>query len=68
MAGVQNKSTINETKEQIYNTMLKDLTNGCVEDISVKAGFIGEVGSCWPIHGITNIQLSLIHFNLHKEL
>ncbi|XP_073974327.1 phosphotriesterase-related protein [Rhodnius prolixus] len=50
VAGVQNKSTINETKEQIYNTMLKDLTNGCVEDISVKAGFIGEVGSCWPIH------------------
>uniref|UniRef100_A0A069DT59 Uncharacterized protein n=1 Tax=Panstrongylus megistus TaxID=65343 RepID=A0A069DT59_9HEMI len=50
VAGVQNNNTLNETTEQIYKTMLKDLTDGYEEDNSVKAGFIGEVGSSWPMH------------------
>lgn len=35
----------------MYNLMLKELTEGCVNCPEVKAGFIGEVGSSWPITG-----------------
>ncbi|CAD6242147.1 GSCOCG00009422001-RA-CDS [Cotesia congregata] len=41
------KDLINE--EQMYNLILKELTEGCEEYPSIKAGFIGEVGSSWPI-------------------
>ncbi|KAK0180247.1 hypothetical protein PV327_005912 [Microctonus hyperodae] len=36
-------------EESMYNLMLKELTEGCVNYPEVKAGFIGEVGSSWPI-------------------
>ncbi|KAG6460646.1 hypothetical protein O3G_MSEX012117 [Manduca sexta] len=39
----------NITTEQMYNHMLQELTEGCVDDITVKAGFMGEVASVWPI-------------------
>ncbi|OAD56321.1 Phosphotriesterase-related protein, partial [Eufriesea mexicana] len=37
------------TKEHMYNVILKEMTLGCEECPDVKAGFIGEVGSTWPI-------------------
>lgn len=51
IADVQTNSTLNLTKEQMYDYMLNELTVGCSADNEVKAGFIGEVGSVWPIHG-----------------
>ncbi|KYN37020.1 Phosphotriesterase-related protein [Trachymyrmex septentrionalis] len=49
LASTQNASTLNMTKEEMYNLMCKELEEGCVEYPEVKAGFIGEVGSNWPI-------------------
>ncbi|CAL7943704.1 unnamed protein product [Xylocopa violacea] len=37
------------SKEEMYDVMLKEMTTGCEECPDVKAGFIGEVGSSWPI-------------------
>lgn len=37
------------SKENMYNVILKEMTIGCEEYPDVKAGFIGEVGSIWPI-------------------
>ncbi|XP_067206567.1 phosphotriesterase-related protein-like isoform X2 [Linepithema humile] len=56
-ASVQNDSNLNFTHEEIYNKLLNDLTNeieGSYQigdsNNKIKAGFIGEVGSSWPIH------------------
>lgn len=49
VASTQDASTLNTTKEEMYNLMCKELEEGCVECPDVKAGFIGEVGSTWPI-------------------
>ncbi|XP_057331134.1 phosphotriesterase-related protein [Microplitis mediator] len=38
-----------KNEEQMYDLILKELTEGCEEYPSVKAGFVGEVGSSWPI-------------------
>lgn len=35
----------------MYDLILKELTEGCEEYPGVKAGFVGEVGSSWPITG-----------------
>ncbi|XP_076753085.1 phosphotriesterase-related protein [Xylocopa sonorina] len=37
------------SKEEMYDVMLKEMTIGCEECPDVKTGFIGEVGSTWPI-------------------
>jgi hypothetical protein len=31
--------------------MVNELKTGCVDQPDVKCGFIGEVGSGWPLHG-----------------
>ncbi|KAL0112032.1 hypothetical protein PUN28_013328 [Cardiocondyla obscurior] len=49
VASSQNASTLNMTEENMYNLMRKELEENCVEASDVKAGFIGEVGSTWPI-------------------
>ncbi|XP_014206776.1 phosphotriesterase-related protein [Copidosoma floridanum] len=49
VALTQNDSVLKSTEEQLYDVAMKELTVGCDEDPSVKAGFIGEVGSSWPI-------------------
>lgn len=36
----------------MYDVILKEMTIGCEESPDVKAGFIGEVGSIWPITGM----------------
>lgn len=51
---VQQESTLNMTIEQLADMYAKELITG-VEVPGrgmVKCGFIGEVGSVWPIHGI----------------
>uniref|UniRef100_A0A0C9Q1N8 Phosphotriesterase-related protein n=1 Tax=Fopius arisanus TaxID=64838 RepID=A0A0C9Q1N8_9HYME len=45
----QTPSTLKLTEEQMHDVMLTELTEGCIEDASLKAGFIGEVGSSWPM-------------------
>lgn len=52
VAGTQTASTLNMTKEEMYNVMYRELEESCVglpNELKVKAGFIGEVGSTWPI-------------------
>lgn len=36
-------------KEEMYNHMLDELTKGCNENSTIKAGFIGEIASVWPL-------------------
>ncbi|XP_038223492.1 phosphotriesterase-related protein [Zerene cesonia] len=49
IADVQNNSTMGCTTEDMYNHMLKEFTEGCVDYPTVKAGFLGEIASVWPI-------------------
>lgn len=48
------------TREEMYNLMRKELEETCVDCSDVKAGFIGEVGSTWPIEGMQS------YVNLNK--
>ncbi|XP_025152386.1 phosphotriesterase-related protein [Harpegnathos saltator] len=49
VANVQNASTLKTTEEEMYNVMHTELQKGCIDYPEIKAGFIGEVGSSWPI-------------------
>lgn len=51
VSAVQTKSVLNKSVEEMCNDMRNELQNGCLEYESVKCGFIGEVGSSWPIDG-----------------
>jgi predicted metal-dependent phosphotriesterase family hydrolase len=51
VAAAQSTATLGMFKEEMYNLMHKELEIGCVEYPDVKAGFIGEIGSTWPIEG-----------------
>jgi len=48
---VQHQSELRKSEEKLSEMILGDMTLGCLEDASVKCGFIGEVGSSWPITG-----------------
>lgn len=50
---VQPESTLNMTIEQLADLYLNELITGVevAHSEKVKCGFIGEVGSVWPIHG-----------------
>ncbi|XP_063244923.1 phosphotriesterase-related protein isoform X2 [Bacillus rossius redtenbacheri] len=37
------------SQEDIFNVIITEMTEGCLEDSTVKCGFIGEVASDWPI-------------------
>jgi hypothetical protein len=37
--------------EDMSKMMTSELLDGCVDDPSVKAGFIGEIGCCYPMNG-----------------
>lgn len=39
------------TVEDLYKHMRTELTIGCDECLFVKAGFMGELASVWPIRG-----------------
>lgn len=51
LASVQPPSMLVQSQETMYNLMLTELTAQCVEHSGIKCGFIGEVGSGWPLHG-----------------
>nr|XP_012217668.1 PREDICTED: LOW QUALITY PROTEIN: phosphotriesterase-related protein-like [Linepithema humile] len=62
VAQTQVASTLNMSKESMYNVMCTELKNGIVNrghyQIKIKAGFIGEVGSSWPIHAFEKRSIS----------
>ncbi|KAG8224415.1 hypothetical protein J437_LFUL001365 [Ladona fulva] len=49
VSSTQKESTLKMSVEEMADLIRKELTEGCIEDPSVKCGFIGEVGSSWPI-------------------
>lgn len=51
VALTQSEQSLLNSEEQIMNIMIKEMTEGCEESMDVKAGFIGEVGSAWPMDG-----------------
>lgn len=51
MALTQNHSSLATSEEQMYDLITKELIESCSESSEVKAGFVGEVGSTWPIEG-----------------
>lgn len=51
VAVTQSEESLSNSEEQIMNIMIKEMTEGCAESMDVKAGFIGEIGSAWPIVG-----------------
>ncbi|XP_067206575.1 phosphotriesterase-related protein-like [Linepithema humile] len=63
VAQTQVASTLNMSKESMYNVMCTELKNGIVNrghyhNFKIKAGFIGEVGSSWPIHAFEKRSIS----------
>ncbi|XP_045766781.1 phosphotriesterase-related protein [Maniola jurtina] len=49
IADVQAEDTLKSSKEDLYNHMLEELTVGCVDYPTVRAGFMGEIASVWPL-------------------
>ncbi|CAB3221524.1 unnamed protein product [Arctia plantaginis] len=49
IADTQIQKTLLQSSEDMYNHMLKELTEGCVDAPGIKAGFMGEIGSIWPL-------------------
>lgn len=61
---VQPPSVLALSKEEMCSLMVDELTTGCVEQPDVKCGFIGEVGSGWPLHGGFNkTAMEYIYFS-----
>ncbi|XP_035741714.1 phosphotriesterase-related protein-like isoform X1 [Vespa mandarinia] len=49
VAKVQNVTTLNLSIENMYDLIMKEMTEGCDDCPLVKTGFIGEVGTSLPI-------------------
>ncbi len=49
VAASHRPSLLNAGVEEIHDTMLAELTEGCEDGI--KCGIIGEIGCSWPLHG-----------------
>lgn len=47
---VQPPSVLTLSQEEMCSLMVNELTIGCVDQPDIKCGFIGEVGSGWPLH------------------
>ncbi|XP_039755949.1 phosphotriesterase-related protein [Pararge aegeria] len=58
IADLQSENTLRSTKEDLYNHMLEELTRGCVDYPSVKAGFMGEIASVWPLRDFESRAIS----------
>lgn len=55
------QASLSGSVEDIYNHMLRELTEGCIDCVDVKAGFMGEIASVWPLKGeIYAINYSII--------
>ncbi len=51
MVASQDKDTLSLTSEAMAAMMTTELTVGCLDDASVKAGIVGEIGCTYPLHG-----------------
>ncbi|XP_021189345.3 phosphotriesterase-related protein [Helicoverpa armigera] len=49
IADTQSSGTLDKTTEDIYNHMMEELTVGCRDEPSIRAGFMGEIASVWPL-------------------
>lgn len=49
VALTQSSGTLALSKENMYDLIVREMTVGCEESPDVRTGFIGEVGSAWPI-------------------
>ncbi|XP_071451964.1 phosphotriesterase-related protein [Hetaerina americana] len=49
VSSVQKENILKLSVEEMGSLIRKEMLEGCAEDPSVKCGFIGEVGSSWPI-------------------
>ncbi|KAJ8715907.1 hypothetical protein PYW08_013192 [Mythimna loreyi] len=49
IADLQTGDTLKRSTEDVYNHMLQELTEGCVNHPDIKAGFMGEIASVWPL-------------------
>ncbi|XP_012284911.1 phosphotriesterase-related protein [Orussus abietinus] len=49
VALTQTRNVLSLGQEKMFDFMRKEMTEGCIESPDVKAGFVGEVGSSWPI-------------------
>jgi predicted metal-dependent phosphotriesterase family hydrolase len=67
VALTQSNSSLALKEEEMYNLIAKELTYCCENCRPIKAGFIGEVGSTWPIEGNNGIN-NYISFHFTKAL
>lgn len=51
IADLQPADNLHRSGEELYDHMVKELTVGCVDNPGIKAGFMGEIASVWPIRG-----------------
>ncbi|XP_034831395.1 phosphotriesterase-related protein [Maniola hyperantus] len=58
IADVQAEDTLKSSKEDLYNHMLEELTVGCVDYPTVRAGFMGEIASVWPLRDFERKAIS----------
>ena len=65
MAGAQTQETLSLTSEKMADVMTKELREGCIDDPSIKCGFIGEVGCSFPLHGDPAFSIKEVLWNLH---
>lgn len=49
ISDVQSNKNLSATKEELYKHMKTELLEGCIDHPSVRAGFMGEIASVWPI-------------------
>ncbi|CAH0584518.1 unnamed protein product [Chrysodeixis includens] len=46
---LQHDNYLHHSTEEMYKDMLDELTVGCADAPNIKAGFMGEIASVWPI-------------------
>lgn len=54
IADLQTDNNLRNSIEDTYNHMMQELTDGFSEAPGTKAGFMGEIGSVWPLRGEYN--------------
>ncbi|KAJ1529238.1 hypothetical protein ONE63_006040 [Megalurothrips usitatus] len=64
LENTQTESVRCMSEEEMFNSMVTELTEGCHEYPAVKCGFIGEVASAWPI---TDFEKRAIRASAHAQ-
>lgn len=69
VSSCQTASDLTLGVEAMAKVMTQELTQGCLESSSVRCGFIGEVGSSWPITGAPHwIQANILSLKTLIEI